>query len=140
MFSDEAVVADATREEVDVLFDSGAAVNLFSTTFGYEVFDGPPVNILAVGGTARLTKCFTHPIFGLSYYDPNRKVNVVCACKVLTDSNKFRVTVDTNGAFEVMAVPRPGFEGAIFKTGWNRGVLMFNHSEIYSLNDLPEDY
>ena len=63
-------------------------------------------------------------------------MNVISACKVLTDSSKFRVTVDANGAFEVMAVPRPGFEGAIFKTGWSRGVLMFNHSEICSLNSM----
>ena len=137
---DQQIVADATQEEVEILFDSGAAVNLFSTTFGHAVFDGPPVNILAVGGTARLTKCFNHPIFGLSYYDPNRRVNVVCACKVLTDSEKFRVKVDEDGSFEVMALPRPGFHGAVFKTVWNRSVLMFHHSEIYALNDLPDHY
>ena len=89
--------------------------------------------------TTRLTKCFMHPIFGLSYYDPNRKVNVVCAHKVLTDSERFRVTVDTFGAFEVMALPKDGFEGAMFKTDWKRGVLMFNHAEILSLSDAPAE-
>ena len=133
------LVAAATRQEVDILFDTGAAVNLFTTSFGNEVFDGPPVNILAVGGTTRLRKCFVHPIFGLSYYDPSRKVNVVCANKVLTDPEKFRVTVDSFGAFEVMALPRPDYEGALFRTQWRRGVLMFNHSEITPLSELPDD-
>ena len=45
-------------------------------------------------------------MFGLSYYDPNRKVNAMCVHNVLTNSEKFRVTVDTFGAFQVMAVPR----------------------------------
>ena len=31
---------------------------------------------------------------------------MVCACKVLTDLEKFRVTVYTFGAFEAMALPR----------------------------------
>ena len=133
------MLAAAQQRDVDILFDTGAAVNLFTTSFGNSVFDGPPVNILAVGGTTRLMKCFVHPIFGLSYYDPGRKVNVVCASKVLTDPEKFRVTVDSFGAFEVMALPRPDYEGAIFRTQWRRGVLMFNHSEITPLSDLPDD-
>ena len=101
--------------------------------------DGPAVNVVAVGGTTRLTRRFTHPVFGLSYYDPTRRVNVVCAEKVLTNSERFKVTVDTFGAFEVMALPRDDFEGALFKTKWSNGVLMFKHSEITPLSDLPDD-
>ena len=85
------IVAAAVTDDVEVLFDTGAAVNLFSTSFGHNIYDGPPVNILAVGGNARLTKCFDHPLFGISYFDPNRRVNVVCAHRILTDSSKFRV-------------------------------------------------
>ena len=137
--SDEALLAAAIEKELDILFDTGAAVNLFTTSFGYGVFDGPPVNALAVGGTTRLSKRFIHPTFGLSYYDPGRKVNVVCASNVLTDPEKFRVTVDSFGAFEAMALPRDDFEGALFRTRWERGVLMFSHSEITPLSDLPDD-
>ena len=44
----------------------------------------------------------------------------------------FSITVDTYGAFEVMVVPRPGFDGAIFKTGWKKGPLL--GSTQYSLS------
>ena len=79
-------------------------------------YDGQLMYVHNSTGTARLTKCFHHPIFGLSYYDPNRRVNVFCAHKILTDSNNYRVKVDTFDAFEVMVLPKLGFDGAAFKT------------------------
>ena len=104
-------------------------------SFGHNIYDGPPVNILAVGGDARLTKCFNHPLFGESYYDPNRRVNVACARRILTDSSKFRASADSSGAFEATALPTSTFDGARFRASWRRGVLTFQHSETSSLDE-----
>ena len=130
---EEKYVCAATRGEVWVIFDTGAAINLFSEHFGYEVFDAPEVVIATVGSNRTLRSAFNHPIFGLCYYDPEKHINVVAASKVLQDSDRFRVRVAEDGNFDILALKE--FSGyATFQTCWRKGVMMFDHAQIQYLD------
>ena len=132
---EESYVLAAVRDEAWVIFDTGAAINLFSDNFGYEVSDAPEVVIATVGSSRRLNKAFIHPIFGMCYYDPEKHINVVAASKILQDADRYRVRIKQDGNFEVLSLQGDESSGyASFETCWRKGVMMFDHSQIQYLD------
>ena len=123
----------AEEQETWVILDTGASVNLFCTSFGKQITEGQEITLRSVHGQKTLSKVFQHEIFGTSYYDPDKKINVVAAKRILTDGDLFKVDITSDG-MRILFTPPDG-KSMEFTSVWRHGVLMFDHQSIKSIDD-----
>ena len=102
-----------------VIVDTGASLNIFPDTVGYQKIQLPAVRVRSVHGVRILSEGIEHPLWGQIYVDHNTTAKILSFGKLVSNKD-FKVVPENGGTFKIEHIPT----STTLHTFWRNSVLV----------------